>query len=514
MSQTDKKGKSMKDHPALGHVNIEEDYDSRTTDNMDLIERRKKFFAGSFLFFHNPIHLVRARGVWMFDNKGKKYLDCYNNIPNVGHCHPKVVKAIAKQASVLNTHTRYLHENIIDLAERIASTMPNGLDASLFCCSGTEAAELSMRIARTVTGNTGIIVMENSYHGNSKLVGEMSTSTYPPEKRPPWIAAVEPPNSYRGPFREGGENLARKYADLVDDAIARLQASGHGVAAFVCDSIFDSQGTLEAPRDYFRMVYKKVRAAGGLCVADEVQAGYGRTGKYWGFEHYGITPDIVFTGKPMGNGHPVTSVTTSREIADQWSSQDVYFNTFGGNPVSAAAADAMMQVMEDEHVLENVGRTGAYLRKSLEQLADRHSIIGNVRGRGFFMGVELVNDRDSKQPALEAARLIPDQMKDEGVLIGLTGRLGNVLKFRLPLVASKSNVDLLVRKLDKVLKKASVTPKEGISRICEGVVTERTVAEIARSGINILSVGRGVLLTPLARDKARELGVTIKQDQV
>lgn len=497
--------------PMLGHVNLAGDYDAGTS-NADLIARRKKYFAGSFLFFQNPVHLVRGRGVWMYDNKGKKYLDGYNNIPNVGHCHPRVVRAIHEQARKLNTHTRYLHENVIDLAEKLANTMPDGLDVSLFSCTGTEACELSMRLARTVTGNTGIIVMQGSYHGNSKLVGEMSTAVYPPDQRPSWIEAIEPPNTYRGPYQEGESDLGQKYADLVDAAIAKLNASGHGVAAFVCDGIFDSQGTLEAPPDYLQGIYAKVRAAGGLCVADEVQAGFGRTGKYWGFEHYNVVPDIVFTGKPMGNGHPVSSVTTSREIADKWSQSDIYFNTFGGNPVSAAAANAMMQVMEDENLVANCKKVGDYFRDMLEALAKKHPLIGDVRGRGLFLGVELVKDRASKEPAAEVSALIPDIMKDEGILIGMTGRYGNVLKFRMPLVTNRSHIDTIIRALDKVLSQLPTTTTAGIHRINEGIVTEQALAKMARG--EQLSIGRAAHLTPLATDKARELGITILRDPI
>lgn len=511
MNETDdKSGRS--DIAQLAHINLEGTFDAGKIDNPELMARRKRYFAGSFLFFQNPIHLVRGRGVWMYDNKGRKYLDGYNNIPNVGHCHPRVVRAIHEQARKLNTHTRYLHENVIDLAEKLGATLPDRLDVSLFSCTGTEACELSMRIARAVTGNTGIIVMESAYHGNSKLVGEMSTATYAPENRPAWIETIEPPNTFRGPYREGEANLGEKYADLVDAAIARLKASGHGVSAFVCDGIFDSQGTLEAPPDYLRRVYEKVRAAGGLCVADEVQAGFGRTGKYWGFEHYDVVPDIVFTGKPMGNGHPVSSVTTTREIADRWSASDIYFNTFGGNPVSAAAALTMMQVMDDENLVANCKKIGTYFRERLEALAEKHETIANVRGRGLFLGVELVKDKSSLEPASEAAVAIPDEMKDEGVLIGLTGRYGNVLKFRMPLVTTRSDIDFLIRRLDKVLGRIRIESTGDVQRIQSGVITESLLAELAARGAQTVSISQAVTITPLAHDKARELGITIARD--
>ena len=274
----------------LGHVNFGE-YDPATTENFDLIERRNRHFAGSYLMYHDPVNLVEGRGAHLFDNTGRCYIDCYNNVQSMGHANPVIARAIAEQSAKLTTHTRYLNENVINLAEEVASTLPGDLEVCLFVCSGTEACELAMRIARVVTGNSGAIVMESSYHGNSKLVGEMSTATYPPENRPSYIQAIEPPNTYRGPFRTGQRNdeeLGSLYADLVDPAIDALEQSGVGLAAFVCDTIFDSNGALNAPADYFQQVYQRVHAAGGLCIADEVQAGVCRTGKFWGFENCSI----------------------------------------------------------------------------------------------------------------------------------------------------------------------------------------------------------------------------------
>jgi 4-aminobutyrate aminotransferase-like enzyme len=311
-----------------------------------------------------------------------------------------------------------------------------------------------MRIARVVTGNSGAIVMENSYHGNSKLVGEMSTMTYSADQRPPWIQAVEPPDTYRGSFRSGqGDDgqLGSEYAQLAEPAIEVLERNGEGLAAFVCDTIFDSNGALRAPDDYFQHVYREVRAAGGLCIADEVQAGICRTGTFWGFEHYEVVPDIVFTGKPFGGGYPVAAVFTTRKIADQWAKSDVYFNTFGGNPVAAAAARAVIRYAGERNILEHVNDLGAYLMSRLENLAQRHRVIGNIQGRGLFICVDLVKDRQTREPASELARLIPDAMKAEGVLIGLTGRYGNCLKFRPPLVFSREDADTTVAALDKIL---------------------------------------------------------------
>lgn len=426
------------------------EYSSETT-NLELIQNRQRYLGASILFYHNPVHLVRGRGVFLYDAEDREYLDCYNNVASVGHCHPHVVKALCDQAHELNTHTRYLHDNVIQYAEMLADTMPGNLEICMFVCTGTEANELAMRIARTVTGKNGAIVMENSYHGNSTLINELSTIAYSRHNRPDHVAAVEPPNIYRGPYLAGENNLAEKYATLVNEAIEVLDNRDQGVAAFMCDTIFDTQGTLEAPPDYFEKVYAKVRAAGGLCIADEVQAGLSRTGRNWGFEHYNVVPDIVTLGKPMGDGHPVAAVVTSPEIADSFATSSFYFNTFGGNPVSAAVGKAVLEVIRDEAITDHVHKVGTYLRQQLEKLAERHAIIGNVRGKGLFLGIELVTDRDTKEPANEIARDLPDRMREEGILIGLSGRLGNVLKVRPPLVFSRENADFLVETLDRVL---------------------------------------------------------------
>ncbi|MGI9284200.1 MAG: aspartate aminotransferase family protein [Pseudomonadales bacterium] len=456
--------KSMKDSAQLGHVKFG-GYDPATTENIDLIERRNKHFAGSFLFYHDPVHIVEGKGAHLFDAKGRRYVDCYNNVQSMGHANSDIARAIADQSARLATHTRYLNENVIELAEEVASTLPGDLEVCLFVCTGTEACELAMRIARVVTGNSGAVVMENSYHGNSKLVGEMSTATYPREQRPPYVQAIEPPNVYRGPFRAGegcDEQLGQKYAELIDPAIDALERNGEGLAAFACDGIFDSNGALEAPADYFQHVYRKVRAAGGLCIADEVQAGVCRTGTFWGFENYDVIPDIVFTGKPFGGGYPVAAVFTTRAIADLWAKSDVYFNTFGGNPVAAAAAKAVIRYAKERDMLNHVKTVGDYLVRSLEKLAQKHPVIGNIQGLGLFIGVDLVKDRTTREPAAELARLIPDAMKAEGVLIGLTGRYGNCLKFRPPLVFSQADVDITMKAFDKVLTRlTSETSTDG-----------------------------------------------------
>ena len=438
----------------LGAAHLDKSEYGSDVHHIDLIARRQKYLGGSMLFYHDPVHLVRGQGVWLYDDQGKRYLDCYNNVASVGHCHPSVIEALNRQSSTLNTHTRYLSEPVIDYAEKLSSLMPSDLQICMFVNSGTEANELAMRIARTVSGNTGAIVMENSYHGNSTLMHEMSTIAHPEARqRPSHIASVEPPNTYRGPYRQDEhDRLGERYADLVSSAITELQDRGEGVAAFMCDSIFDTQGTLEAPKDYFERVYRKIRAAGGLCIADEVQPGLCRTGKWWGFENYNVVPDIVTLGKPMGDGHPLAVVVTTKRIAEAFASKSFYFNTFGGNPVSAVVGVAVVDACERERVPSHCAEVGTYFRSRLEDLSEHHSLIGNVRGQGLSLGVELVADRDSKKPATEIARQIPDALKAHGVLMGISGRFGNVIKIRPPLIFARDNVDQVIDALDTVLR--------------------------------------------------------------
>lgn len=420
--------------------------------NKNLIARRAAHFGGSMLFYNDPIQIVRGKGVWLYDEDGKAYLDCYNNVASVGHCHPKVVLALCEQAQLLNTHTRYLHKSIIRYAERLAQLFPEPLDVCLFVCTGTEANELALRIARSITGNMGTVVMENAYHGNSNLMNELSTCITELKSRPPYVVAVEPPNTYRGSFGPSSTS-GEQYADLVDDAIKQLQLNGHGLAAFLCDSIFDSQGTLQIPPDYFKRVYEKIRAFGGLCIADEVQAGFARTGTQWGFENYDVVPDIVTLGKPMGAGHPIGAVVTSRKIFDIFSKKNVYFNTFGGNPVSAAVGNAVLDVFEQEALLQHVQAVSPYLREQLNQLQHRHIQIGDIRGLGLFMGIELVSDQTKKTPDKNTALVIAEELRTLGVLIGITGLHGNVIKIRPPLPFSVTDVDSLINALDQCFYK-------------------------------------------------------------
>lgn len=413
---------------------------------MGLIERRTKALGPSYsLFYDNPAHLVRGQGIWLWDATGRKYLDCYNNVASVGHCHPDVVTALSNQAETLNTHTRYLHENVIELSEKIASKMPGDLSVVMFVCTGTEANDLATRIARTVTGREGMIVSEFSYHGNSTLVHTLSTADS--DERPDWLSLFEAPCSYRIPFE--GQELVTGYVNCVKTAIDELVAKSQDVAAIMIDSIFDCPGTVEAPKGYFKQVYQTVRDAGGLVIADEVQSGYCRTGNHWwGFQHDDVIPDIVTLGKPMGAGHPLAAVVTTPTIAEKFAAKFDYFNTFGGNPVSTAVGKAVIDVIDHEDLLDNVTKVGAYTKAGLKKLFEKYEAIGDVRGRGLFLSLDIVKDRMTKMPDPIAACKIANMMKGEGVLLSTHGRYDNVLKIRPPMIFTQENAAQLLTALD------------------------------------------------------------------
>ena len=425
----------------------------------ELEERRKGALAPAYeLFYEEPLHLVRGEGVWVFDHEGRRYLDCYNNVPSVGHCHPRVVEAIATQAGRLNTHTRYLHETVVKLAERLGTKFAKDLSACWFVCSGTEANDLATQIARAVTGRHGMLVCEGAYHGNSDLVLKLSTDSYPAEDRPEWLGVAEAPNTYRGPFRAGDkdqkdEELGALYAASFSQAIDELAARNHQPAAMLVDTSWDANGVLIAPDDYLSRAASIVRSAGGLVIADEVQAGYCRLGdSWWGHERYDVVPDIVTLGKPMGGGHPVAAVVATAEIAAAFSKHSDYFNTFGGNPVSAAAALAVIDVIDEEGLLDNAREVGAHLGIGLAALARDHEIIGHVQGSGLFWGIDLVTDRESRRPIVPAdTQRLVTALRREGVLMGVTGDHGNVLKVRPPLPFSCDNANHALEVLDRCL---------------------------------------------------------------
>ncbi len=423
------------------------------TNRAAMIERRRKLLGSAYeLFYNEPVHLIRGEGVWLFDADGRKYLDMYNNVAHLGHCHPHVVEALTKQISTLNTHTRYLHENVLEYAERLTGKFSDELDTAIFACTGSEANELALRIARHVTGATGIIVTNFAYHGNSQATFEISPSDIAASEIPKHVATVPVPDAYRGEFR--GDDAGENYAGYVQHAVDELKQRGIKPAAFVIDTIISSGGVVQPPRGYLNKSAEIIRRAGGLFIADEVQAGFGRTGKhFWGYEADGLVPDIVTMGKPMGNGHPLSAIVSRRDIIDEFSSTGSYFNTFGGNPVSCAAGLAVLDVIEQEGLQENARIVGEYLTTGLRALAEKHTAIGDIRGTGLFIAVELIKDKESREPATAFTADVVNGLKDRGVLSGAIGPDANILKLRPPMVFSKDNADYMLAILDETLAK-------------------------------------------------------------
>ncbi|MDQ1079298.1 aspartate aminotransferase family protein [Pseudoroseomonas cervicalis] len=417
-----------------------------------MIARRQKLLGPAYrLFYANPVHLVRGEGVWLYDPDGNAYLDVYNNVASVGHCHPHVVAALARQASVLNTHTRYLNPVILDYAEKLLGHFPEELSHVMFTCTGSEANDLAYRVARSYTGGEGFIVTRLAYHGVTVAISEMSPSLGQHITLGKNVRTVPAPDLYRG-----GEGVAERFAADVRAAIADLEASGIRPAALLVDTIFSSDGVFADPAGFLAPAVAAIREAGGLFIADEVQPGFGRTGEaMWGFQRHGLVPDIVTMGKPMGNGHPIAAMVSQPQILQRFGEATRYFNTFGGNPVSCAVGQAVLEVIEGEGLVQNAHDTGAFLRDGLRQLAQRHELIGDVRGAGLFVGVELVTDRARKTPAsAETARLV-NGLRDRRVLISAAGPDANVLKIRPPLVFRQEHAERFLEAMEAVLQEIS-----------------------------------------------------------
>lgn len=433
-------------------------YDWKASDSENLqplLERRRQHLGpGLKLSYDRPLHVVRGEGVWLTDATGRSFLDAYNNVPQVGHCHPTVVGALARQAATLNTNTRYLYESAIEYAERLAATMPGDLSVCMFVCSGSEANDLAWRLAKAHTGNAGAIVIEDAYHGTTDAVYELSPAEHG-EGRPlaEHVATVPAPDGYRGRFRRDDPQYADQYAMCLDDAIGSLDARGFAPAAFYLDLILSSSGILVPPPGYLAAAFEKVRAAGGLCVADEVQTGFGRTGDhFWGFSAHDVVPDIVTLGKPIGNGFSMAAVVTTPAIVASLIEESGFFSTTGGNPVACRVGLAVLDVLEQEGLQERAAYVGAQLRSQIKKLARHHPLIGDVRGAGLFIGVELVRDRSTLEPATEEAAAIVNRMRDLGVLVGIDGPCANVLKIRPPLVFNENHALQLVDALDRALQ--------------------------------------------------------------
>ena len=418
-----------------------------------LMARRAKVLGPNVsTFYDDPVPLVRGEGVWVWDNNGNKYLDCYNNVPHVGHCHPHVVEAIAKQAATLNTHTRYPHNGILDYVERLTATFDHHLSTAILTCTGSEANDIALRMVEAMTGKRGIIATDHTYHGNTTAVAQLSrtnVSTYGDSNH---VRHVPAPDSYRPLGGTAGDAHANAFADKVQAAIDDLEASGVGFAGIILCPSFVNEGFPTLDTGWLDPTMQVVRRAGGLFIADEVQPGFGRNGSHmWGHQRIGVTPDIVTLGKPMGNGHPIAGVVTTPEIISAFRQSFRYFNTYGGNPVSVAAANAMLDVLEQENLQTNAMDVGAYAREGLRLLATRHSCIGDVRGYGLFFGAELVTDQETKSPAIQHANRVANAMRHRGILLNKLGIHYNTLKIRPPMPFSRAHADLLLETLNIVL---------------------------------------------------------------
>jgi 4-aminobutyrate aminotransferase-like enzyme len=428
-----------------------------------LLERRYAVLGRALpLTYDTPLHTEKGQGVWLYDINGNPHLDCYNNVAHVGHCHPHVVRTVSRQAATLNTNARYLFEPVVEYAERLKSKMPGDLGVCLFVNSGSEAVDLALRMARTVTGHSGILAIEGAYHGitvESDAISPGNDWGIPGAMNRPHVSIERSdiemlmnPDVVRGRYTADMADVAELYAADADRAIARLEEAGHQTGSFTMDSAFSTHGILDVPDGYIRGVAQRVRAAGGLIIADEVQNGFGRSGTaFWGFENHGVTPDIVTLGKPIGNGIAIGCVVTTPEIAERFGELYEFFSTFGGNPVACAAAGAVLDVIEREGLQANAHETGSYLIEGLRGVAAENECIGQVRGRGLFVGVDIVRDKASMATDGKRCSAIKNHLRHQGILVSSDGIDDNILKIRPPMVFSREAADMLIEGLRRAV---------------------------------------------------------------
>ena len=421
-------------------------------------ELRSQFISPSLsVSYKEPLHIVKGKGQYLYDRNGKKYLDAINNISHVGHCHPEVTKTLYEQSKTLNTNTRYIHENIVLYAQELISTLPSHLQVCFFTNSGSESNDLAIRLARNYTNSNHTIVIEGAYHGHTAATIEVSPYKYdgPGGKgAAKFIHKVPMPDTYRGSWRASSADTLVYYAQHVDSILDSLNRKDEQVSAFISESILGCGGQIFFPEGFLALANEKVQKVGGLCIADEVQIGFGRVGShFWGFESENTVPDIITMGKSMGNGHPLSAVVTTQEIAQKFNNGMEYFNSFGGNPVSCAVGRTVLEIIEKEKLQENAYLVGKYLIKELNDLKMRHNLIGDVRGRGLFLGIELIRDHEKMIPAASEAERIVNDMKDQGILISTDGPDHNVIKIKPPMVFTNNNADQLLDTLDQLLIK-------------------------------------------------------------
>jgi len=413
--------------------------------------KRNQFMGDSPLFYKEPINLESGEGVWLYDKSGKKYLDVYNNVPVAGHCHPRIVASLTDQASKLNVHSRYVSDVVVDYSEKLISLHSDNLSKLQMACSGTEAVEVAIKMARIYTGGQGIICSNATYHGNSHETFRMTIGPFEPEFR-----RVTYPESYR-PIKEGllEEDLCALYIKEVEKQIEGFSQDGIKFAGLIFCSIFANEGLPDFPKDYLSKVSKLVRDSGGVVILDEVQAGFGRTGAWWGYELSKVSPDIAVMGKPMGSGLPVSGVVSTEEISDSFHEKAFYFNTTAATPLQAAVGGTVIDIIQDEGLIENAEKIGGYLKAELLKIKDDFDYLGDIRGPGLFIGLDIVDNKEDKNPDREKAIEIVEILKGKGVLISNAGQYRNVLKLRPPLVFDSSHADLLLNELRASFKEVS-----------------------------------------------------------
>ena len=414
-----------------------------------MLERRARLMGPNVpTFYRTPVHLVKGQGVWVWDSAGNRYLDCYNNVPHVGHCHPRVVQAICDQAGTLNTHTRYLHDGVLNYIERLTATFGDGISQAIMTCTGSEANDIALRMAQAATGKTGIIATDATYHGNTMAVSQLSTRKPPIGGRWPNVRLVTAPDSLKRPDPDGSI-----FAGHVAQAIRELDQAGFGCSGILLCPMFANEGLPKLAKGWLDKTVAAIRAAGGIVIADEVQPGFGRAGShFWGHEKLGFAPDVVVMGKPMANGHPVGAVATRPDVMAAFRNAFSYFNTFGGNPVSAAAALAVLDVIRDEGLQDNAARVSAHVAARMADL--RHPLLRDTRSNGLFFGAEFILDDGT--PATRFCADLVENMVGRGVLMNVIGAGRNILKIRPPLPFSFENADYLMDRLEAALRETKV----------------------------------------------------------
>lgn len=417
--------------------------------------RAERLARSQRAYFKRPPNLVRSRGLWFYDEDALGYLDLINNVTHVGHANPAVISAATRQLRRLNTNSRFMYEGIATYAKRLTDTLPEGLDVVLFVCTGSEANDLALRISRQVTNREDVVVIDGAYHGNTTAVMGVSPNRYKgPGGRgaPPTTHEIPTPDRFRGPFRYDDPDAGAKYAALAQEVFERLAAEGRPPAAVIAESLMGTAGNIVFPDGYLKSVFDSARSVGAMCITDEVQVGVGRFGNhFWGFMEAGVVPDFVTMGKPLGNGHPVAAVVTTRAIADAFDDGVRYFNTYAGNPVSCAIGTAVLDYIEDHGLQENARVTGAYFLDELRSLQQRHRLIGDVRGHGLYLGIEITRDLATREPGTAEAMELCELLKDNGVMNWPIGRSDNVLKLKPPMIVSPTEIDIFVSAMDEAL---------------------------------------------------------------